>query len=100
MKLRLTFGRWVQAIDIEVPAGRKVALVGGSGSGKSSVLMLVMRFYDPTSGQVLIDGQDIRDVNVKWLRQQIGFVSQVPDSRTSARPPHNMDSAFARAVSC
>ncbi|CAL5389455.1 unnamed protein product [Camellia sinensis] len=61
-----------------VPAGKTIALVGSSGSGKSTVVSLIERFYDPTSGQVLLDGHDIKALKLKWLRQQIGLVSQEP----------------------
>lgn len=59
-------------------AGRTVALVGSSGSGKSTVVALLERFYDPSAGQVLIDGVDIKNLQLKWLRNQIGLVSQEP----------------------
>lgn len=55
-----------------------MALVGGSGSGKSTAVQLVERFYDPDRGSVLLDGTDLKDLDVKWLRQQIGLVSQEP----------------------
>ena len=61
-----------------VAAGERVALVGPSGAGKSTLLKLLMRFYDVTGGAVLIDGQDIRDLPVAYLRRQIGFVQQEP----------------------
>eukprot|EP00899_Mesostigma_viride_P013819 jgi/Mesvir1/22438/Mv17911-RA.2 len=64
--------------SLDVPAGQMVALVGESGSGKSTVVGLIERFYDPVSGVVMIDGVDIRDYNLKWLRQHIGLVSQEP----------------------
>ncbi|XP_076895263.1 ABC transporter B family member 1-like [Bidens hawaiensis] len=63
---------------LSVPAGKTIALIGSSGSGKSSVVSLIERFYDPTSGQVMLDGHDIKGLNLKWLRQQIGLVSQEP----------------------
>ncbi|KAI3677151.1 hypothetical protein L1987_86772 [Smallanthus sonchifolius] len=63
---------------LSVPAGKTIALVGSSGSGKSTVVSLIERFYDPTSGQVMLDGHDIKVLNLKWLRQQIGLVSQEP----------------------
>ncbi|KAK1426069.1 hypothetical protein QVD17_14737 [Tagetes erecta] len=63
---------------LSVPAGKTIALVGSSGSGKSTVVSLIERFYDPTSGQVLLDEHDIKGLNLKWLRQQIGLVSQEP----------------------
>lgn len=55
-----------------------MALVGESGSGKSTVVGLIERFYDPVEGRVLLDGRDIREYNVGWLRRQIGLVSQEP----------------------
>lgn len=55
-----------------------MALVGGSGSGKSTVIALLERFYDPLAGEVLIDGINIKDFQLKWLRTQIGLVSQEP----------------------
>ncbi|KAL8214480.1 hypothetical protein R6Q57_003929 [Mikania cordata] len=63
---------------LSVPAGKTIALVGSSGSGKSTVVSLIERFYDPTSGQVMLDAYDIKGLNLKWLRQQIGLVSQEP----------------------
>ncbi|XP_052170494.1 ABC transporter B family member 2-like [Diospyros lotus] len=63
---------------LDIPSGKIVALVGGSGSGKSTVISLIERFYEPLSGQILIDGADARELDLKWLRQQIGLVSQEP----------------------
>ncbi|TYJ55629.1 hypothetical protein B9479_003661 [Cryptococcus floricola] len=59
-------------------AGKTFALVGASGSGKSTVISLIERFYDPIAGTVKLDGTDIKTLNLKWLRQQIGLVSQEP----------------------
>ncbi|KAG6472902.1 putative multidrug resistance protein [Zingiber officinale] len=64
--------------NLKVPAGRTVALVGSSGSGKSTVIALLERFYDPLAGGILIDGIDIRRLQLKWLRSQLGLVSQEP----------------------
>ncbi|KAG2428639.1 hypothetical protein HXX76_011345 [Chlamydomonas incerta] len=64
--------------NLNVPAGKTVALVGESGSGKSTVVGLIERFYDPLGGSVLLDGVDVRDYNLKYLRAQIGLVSQEP----------------------
>lgn len=64
--------------NLSIAAGTTVALVGESGSGKSTVVSLVERFYDPDRGQVLVDGVDIKTVQLRWLRQQIGLVSQEP----------------------
>uniref|UniRef100_A0A7N0V0L4 Uncharacterized protein n=1 Tax=Kalanchoe fedtschenkoi TaxID=63787 RepID=A0A7N0V0L4_KALFE len=61
-----------------VEAGRTVALVGPRGSGKSTVVSLLQRFYDPTSGIIKLDGHDIRGLQLRWLRQQMGLVSQEP----------------------
>lgn len=63
-------------IDISVPGEKKVALVGPSGGGKSTVLNLIPRFFDVQKGQVLVDDHDIRDITLESLRAQIAFVSQ------------------------
>jgi ATP-binding cassette subfamily B (MDR/TAP) protein 1 len=68
----------LRGVDFVFPAGMTTALVGASGSGKSTVVALVERFYDPLSGSVMLDGVDIRDLNIRWLRSQIGLVSQEP----------------------
>ncbi|KAG2646569.1 putative multidrug resistance protein isoform X2 [Panicum virgatum] len=65
-------------LSLHVPAGRSVALVGASGSGKSTVIALLERFYDPSAGEVTLDGVDIRRLQLKWLRAQMGLVSQEP----------------------
>lgn len=65
-------------ICLDIPAGKIVALVGGSGSGKSTVISLIERFYEPLSGNILLDGNNIKDLDLKWLRQQIGLVNQEP----------------------
>lgn len=64
--------------NLTIPEGKTVALVGASGSGKSTIFNLVLRFYDPRSGQVLIDGQDISQVTLKSLRDSIALVTQEP----------------------
>ena len=66
----------LKGLSFEVPAGHQVAIVGPSGAGKSTIARLVFRFYDPWSGRVLIDGQDIREVTQASLRQHIGIVPQ------------------------
>jgi subfamily B ATP-binding cassette protein MsbA len=68
----------LNGIDIDIPRGHTVALVGPSGAGKSTILNLVPRFYDPTSGRVLIDGQDVRDVTLSSLRAASSLVTQEP----------------------
>ncbi|XP_018431832.1 PREDICTED: ATP-binding cassette sub-family B member 5 isoform X1 [Nanorana parkeri] len=65
-------------LDLKIPAGKTMALVGMSGCGKSTTIQLLQRFYDPLEGEVMVDGQDIRSLNVKWLRDNIGVVSQEP----------------------
>ncbi len=63
-------------IDLHVPPGQTVALVGATGAGKSTMAKLVARFYDPTAGRVLVDGQDLREVTAHSLRSQMGIVPQ------------------------
>ncbi|CAI9777375.1 unnamed protein product [Fraxinus pennsylvanica] len=65
-------------LSLRIRAGQSQALVGASGSGKSSVISLILRFYDPMVGKVMIDGKDIRRLNLKSLRQKIGLVQQEP----------------------
>ena len=67
-----------QNLNLKISAGKSLAVVGQSGSGKSTVIALVMRFYDPTSGSVLIDECDIRSLNLRSLRLRIGLVQQEP----------------------
>ncbi|CAI0388591.1 unnamed protein product [Linum tenue] len=64
--------------SLRIRAGQSQALVGASGCGKSSVIALIERFYDPSAGKVMIDGKDIRRLNLKSLRQKIGLVQQEP----------------------
>ncbi|XP_039129217.1 ABC transporter B family member 20-like isoform X1 [Dioscorea cayenensis subsp. rotundata] len=63
---------------LTVPARKTVALVGRNGSGKSSIIPLMERFYDPTLGEVLLDGENIKNLKLEWLRSQIGLVTQEP----------------------
>jgi ATP-binding cassette subfamily B protein len=70
--------RVLETIDLEIPAGRTVALIGRTGSGKTTLAALVPRFYDATSGRVLVDGVDVRDVSRRSLRREIGVISQDP----------------------
>lgn len=65
-------------LTLNMPAGTVTAVVGSSGSGKSTIGSLLLRFYDPDSGAIYLDGQDIRDLDPGWLRNQIGVVSQEP----------------------
>ena len=68
----------LKAASLAVPAGRTIALVGHTGSGKSTLTNLIPRFYDPDAGRVLIDDQDVRDVPLADLRRHIGVVTQDP----------------------
>jgi ATP-binding cassette subfamily B (MDR/TAP) protein 1 len=68
----------LQGVTVAFQAGKSTALVGASGSGKSTIISLVERFYDPTAGSVKLDGVDLKDLNLKWTRSQIGLVSQEP----------------------
>ncbi len=68
----------LSGLSLALSPGEVVALVGPSGSGKSTVAALVSRLYDPSAGRVTLDGQDLRDLDATWLRQQIGVVSQEP----------------------
>lgn len=67
----------LKGVTLTVPPGKTLALVGQSGSGKSTIVQLVMRLYDPTAGSVLLDGQDVREFNVRFLRRQVGLVGPV-----------------------
>lgn len=68
----------LKGVSFSVPAGTSLALVGGSGCGKSTCMALIQRFYTPTAGHVLLDGVDINTINVTSLRSLIGIVSQEP----------------------
>ena len=95
-------------IDLHVPPGQTVALVGATGAGKSTFAKLVARFYDPTEGRVLVDGHDLRDVAVHSLRSQMGVVPQeaflfsgtIADNIAFGRPGATREDveAAARAV--
>ncbi|XP_027099867.1 ABC transporter B family member 11-like [Coffea arabica] len=65
-------------LSVFIPSGHTAALVGQSGSGKSTVISLIERFYDPQAGEVLIDGTNLKDFQLKWIREKIGLVSQEP----------------------
>ncbi|GLB39978.1 putative P-loop containing nucleoside triphosphate hydrolase protein [Lyophyllum shimeji] len=68
----------VKSINLRFAPGKTSALVGASGSGKSTVISLIERFYDPLSGVVKLDGCNIKDLNIQWLRSHVGLVSQEP----------------------
>ncbi|XP_058153055.1 ATP-dependent translocase ABCB1 isoform X2 [Dasypus novemcinctus] len=68
----------LQGLSLKVKKGQTLALVGSSGCGKSTVVQLLERFYDPLGGTVLIDGKEIKHLNIQWLRAHLGIVSQEP----------------------
>lgn len=72
----LSSGAGIRDISLSVPAGNTLALVGATGSGKSTLIKLLLRFYDPSHGEIRIDGQPIRDLSLQSLRGAIGLVSQ------------------------
>lgn len=73
-----------RGFSLSISSGSTVALVGQSGSGKSTVVSLIERFYDPQSGQVRIDGINLKEFQLKWIRSKIGLVSQEPVLFTSS----------------
>src|SRR4029079_2404252 len=66
----------LRGLCLTLHAGEVVALVGPSGAGKSTIAALLLRLYDPDGGAILLDGVDLRDLSPRWLRRQIGLVSQ------------------------
>lgn len=68
----------LNALSFEVPKGKLYAIVGHSGNGKSTIAKLLMRFYDPNKGDIYLDNYNIKDLDVKWYRKQIGYVEQEP----------------------
>lgn len=95
----------VRGINLEIKPGEKVAFVGGSGSGKSTILNLVPRFYDVTGGRVTIDGHDVRDLPLEALRRHCGLVAQnvilfegtLADNIRFARPEADLTAVKAAA---
>jgi ABC-type multidrug transport system fused ATPase/permease subunit len=97
----------LEDIDLTIPPGQTVALVGATGAGKSTMAKLVARFYDPTSGQILVDGHDLREVSSDSLRSQMGIVPQeaflfsgtvaenIAFGRPDAEPSHIREAAAA-----
>jgi ATP-binding cassette subfamily B protein len=68
---------WVlRGVEMSIPAGRTVALVGESGAGKSTIAALIPRFYEAQRGRIVIDGRDVLDLKKDWLRQNVGLVQQ------------------------
>ena len=68
----------LNGLNLEIEAGKKVAFVGESGCGKSTTVNLIERLYDPAEGQILIDGIDIKEFNLEYFRNLIGYVQQEP----------------------
>ena len=68
----------LRGLSLEVSPGQTVALVGASGCGKSTIIQLLERFYDPAAGQVLVDGKDVKSLDLIWWREQVGLVQQEP----------------------
>lgn len=95
----------LKGISFKIRPGEKVAIVGGTGSGKSTILKLIPRFYDPWSGQVLIDGIDVRKVKLSSLRRHIGIVHQdvfifsgtIKDNIAYGKPNAKMDEIIEAA---
>jgi ABC-type multidrug transport system fused ATPase/permease subunit len=95
----------LEDVSLEVPAGRTVALVGHTGCGKTTLTNLIPRFYDPGAGRVLVDGLDVRDVQLASLRTHIGIVNQDPflfsssiaDNIRLGRPEATMDEVHEAA---
>jgi len=76
VEMQYPAGAALRNINLEIPAGATVAIVGHTGSGKSTLVNLIPRLMDPTRGSVFLDGVDLRDLDPEWLRRQIGFVPQ------------------------
>ncbi|MFL5931947.1 MAG: ABC transporter ATP-binding protein [Gaiellaceae bacterium] len=95
----------LHGLDLDVPAGTTVALVGHTGAGKSTIAKLLARFYEPRSGRITIDGHDLRDVTQESLRRQLGIVPQegflfagtVHDNIAFGRPDATRDDVVAAA---
>ena len=66
----------MHSLNLSIPAGKRTALVGASGCGKSTLVGLLERWYQPESGEILLDGMDISEYNIKWLRSNIRLVQQ------------------------
>ncbi len=70
-------GKWVlRGINVDAPVGQKVALLGATGSGKTTIINMIPRFYDPGRGKVILDGHDLRDLSLEMVRRSIGMVMQ------------------------
>jgi|CZKS01.1.fsa_nt_gi ATP-binding cassette subfamily B protein len=76
VEVKYPAGLALKNVDLEIGAGETVAIVGHTGSGKSTLVSLIPRLIDPTRGRVLLDGVDLRELDQEWVRRQIGFVPQ------------------------
>lgn len=100
-------GRGLKNISFKIPAGSRVGIVGTTGAGKTTMLNLIMRFYDPSEGQILLDGIELRDYRIADLRRQFGVVLQEPvlfdaslaENIAYGRPGANDDEIMAAAKS-
>jgi ABC-type multidrug transport system fused ATPase/permease subunit len=104
----------LEGFDLEVPAGARVALVGGSGSGKTTAIRLLLRLFDPSQGQVELNGVDLRRLKLAGLRAKIGYVEQEPrllddsirenilfgldESQRAALPPETLEARLQNAI--
>nr|CAB3474118.1 unnamed protein product [Digitaria exilis] len=92
--------------NLQIPAGQTIALVGSSGSGKSTAIALVQRFYDASEGTVKVDGFDIKELQLKWIRSKMGLVSQdhalfgtsIKENILFGKPDATMDEIYAAAM--
>ncbi len=71
-------GEVLEGVTLSIPAGQRVALVGATGAGKSTLAKLLLRFYNPTSGRILVDGTDLREYDIRGFRRNVGYVPQEP----------------------
>ncbi|PHU03633.1 ABC transporter B family member 4 [Capsicum chinense] len=92
--------RVLNEFSLLIPSGKSTALVGGSGSGKSTIISLIERFYDPQSGGIFIDGYNLKDFQVKWIRQKIalGIETNVGERGTQLSGGQKQRIAIARAI--
>ncbi|ONK69766.1 uncharacterized protein A4U43_C05F26490 [Asparagus officinalis] len=96
----------LKEFNLRIPAGQSVALVGTSGSGKSTVIALLQRFYDVGEGAVKIDGVDIKKIKLNWIREKMGLVSQdhglfgtsIKENIVLGKPDATMDEIYAAAM--
>ncbi|CAM6000227.1 unnamed protein product, partial [Sphagnum balticum] len=83
--------------NLDIKPGETMALVGASGCGKSTIVNLLLRFYDPSSGEVQLDGTDIKGLNVRWLRSQIGY--NYNENYSSVKPVEDKEDEESAKIS-